>query len=218
MSEPNTEALPSADEAALKKRLLSRVAIAGGVVVALLGGLAVFDAMFVTPPPAPVAAAPAPEPAVVAAAEAPKPEAPVVAEQAVVAAAEAPAAVPERTTQAQRPLTPPATARPAMIKPAEPIAARPEPGRVPKSAATPLSRPLSKAVQSARQYVVQLGVFNNVTNAEELRAKLELNGIPARIEARVQVGPFASQAEAEAARDRLRALGMDAGMLMAIRR
>lgn len=212
MSEPNTEALPSDDEAALKKRLLTRVAIAGGVVVALLGGLAVFDAVFVTPPPAPVAAAP--EPIAAAAAPEPKveakPEPPVVEEQPK-AAVEAPAAVPERTTQTQRPLTPPATARQAMIKPAEPLAAQP-------STAAPLSRPLSKAVQGAREYVVQLGVFNNVTNAEELRAKLELNGIPARIEARVQVGPFASQAEAQAARDRLRALGMDTGMLMAIRR
>jgi len=65
-----------------------------------------------------------------------------------------------------------------------------------------------------RQFFVQLGVFSNVTNAEELRAKLELNGIPSQIEARVQVGPFASRQEAEAAREKLHALGLDGGLLI----
>jgi hypothetical protein len=39
---------------------------------------------------------------------------------------------------------------------------------------------------------VQVGVFSNHTNAEELMQKLHEAGIPAQIESRVQVGPFAS--------------------------
>ena len=39
-------------------------------------------------------------------------------------------------------------------------------------------------------------------------------GIPATIEARVQVGPFKTQAEADAARARMKELGIDSVMLM----
>jgi DedD protein len=251
---PETASTPEADEQALKKRLLGRIAIAGIVVVALLGGLAVFDALN-APPPRPVAKAPPAAPDVPATAAADAAKAPtaeagkeagteeakapaaeggkeaakqVPAEPAKVAEAAEPAAAPEHTSAAQarplKPLTPPASARPAMVKPSEPlVAARPEPGRdiarAPAAASPgPLSPPLSQAVQAARRFVLQMGVFNNVANAEELRAKLELNGIPAQIEARVQVGPFATREEADAAREKLRALGLDGGILTAVRK
>ena len=55
-------------------------------------------------------------------------------------------------------------------------------------------------------------------SAEELRAKLELNGIPAQIEARVQVGPFANREEAEQMRDKLRKLGLEGGVLVATKK
>lgn len=232
MSELNQEAdaAPDTDEA-LRKRLLNRIAIAGVTVVALLGGLAVFDAMYVQPAPRTVAKAPAvPPPATEPAKEA----APVVEPQKEAAepAREAmkepePATAPEHTAAVQarppKPLTPPATARQAMIRPGEPLAAaKPDPGRdiarSPSASPGPLSKPLSQAVQSARQYVLQMGVFNNVANAEELRAKLELAGIPAQIEARVQVGPFKTREEADAAREKLRALGLDGGILTATRK
>ena len=61
-------------------------------------------------------------------------------------------------------------------------------------------------------------MFNNVANAEELRAKLELAGIPAQIEARVKVGPFATREEAEVARKKLASLGLDPGYLTATRK
>lgn len=248
-SKPETASTPEADEEALKKRLLGRIAIAGIVVVALLGGLAVFDALNAPPPkplakaalPVPTAPAttePAKEPAADAGKEAAADEAKAPpAEGGKDAAKEAPAeagkpaeptAAPEHTAAAQprplKPLTPPASARPAMVRPSEPlVAARPEPGRdivrAPAAASPgPLSPPLSQAVQSARRFVLQMGVFNNVANAEELRAKLELNGIPAQIEARVQVGPFATREEADAAREKLRALGLDGGILTAVRK
>lgn len=75
--------------------------------------------------------------------------------------------------------------------------------------------PISRSAESARQFLLQMGVFTNVANAEELRAKLELAGIPAQIEARVQVGPFTSRQEAEQAREKLKSLGMAPGLVMA---
>ena len=238
MSEPSTEALPPDDDEALKRRLLNRIAVAGVVVVALLGGLAVFDALYVSPPPAKPEVASAPEPAEPKVAKDEPPAEPKADEPKVDTAAvqepakDAPVAEPERTATSApsaplRPLTPPATARQAMIKPSEPMtAAKPAPApapgreavRPPPTAATPLSRPLSRAVAASRQYVLQVGVFSNVANAEELRAKLELHGIPSQIEARVQVGPFKTREEAASAREKLRSLGMDEGILTAIRR
>jgi DedD protein len=233
---------PEDDEEALKKRILGRVAIAGIVVVALLGGLAVFEALYVEQQPKRVAAAP-PAAAPVEAAkdtskeappaegvkEAPKEDAPgTTAEPAKAVVAEPtrapePEATPEHTGAAQgrptRALTPPATARPAMVKPSEALVAAREVARAPATASPgPLSQPLGQTVPSARRFVLQMGVFNNVANAEELRARLELNGIPAQIEARVQVGPFATREEADAARAKLRALGLEGGILTATRK
>ncbi|MBU0751826.1 MAG: SPOR domain-containing protein [Gammaproteobacteria bacterium] len=224
MSELKQEsATPAQDEEVLKKRLLNRLAIAGVVVVALLGSLAVFDAMYVAPPPPqPVAKALPP-------AEPLREEAPTVATEPQQVASqevakEEPVVVPENTAipaRPMKPLTPPATARQATIRPSQPQAmARPDPSReIAETQATTagsLSKPLARAAQSARQYVLQMGVFHSVANAEELRAKLELNGIPAQIEARVQVGPFKTREEAAAAREKLRAIGLDNGILTAI--
>lgn len=61
---------------------------------------------------------------------------------------------------------------------------------------------------------MQAGVFSDPRRAEELHARLTLEGIPATIESRVQVGPFKNREEAEAARSRLKSLGVDAVMLM----
>lgn len=63
-------------------------------------------------------------------------------------------------------------------------------------------------------FVVQMGVFNSVGNAEDLLAKLKVAGIPAQLETRVQVGPFATRAEALRAQEKLRALGLGKGMLV----
>lgn len=62
-------------------------------------------------------------------------------------------------------------------------------------------------------YAVQAGVFSDAQRAEELRAKLMLNGIPSTMEARVQVGPFRTREEAESAREKLKALGVE-GILL----
>lgn len=62
-------------------------------------------------------------------------------------------------------------------------------------------------------FAVQAGVFSDAQRAEELRAMLMLNGIPSTLEARVQVGPFKTREEAEAARQKLKALGVE-GLLL----
>lgn len=84
------------------------------------------------------------------------------------------------------------------------------------SARAPAAQPITRTPPAASQgeitgYRVQVGVFSSVANAEDVRAKLALKGIPSQIEARVHVGPFKTRAEADQARARLRALGMDSG-------
>lgn len=247
----NPETIPqdaADDDEALKKRLLSRIAIAGVMVVALLGGLAVIDALQKPAPEAPPESVATVEPTEKAPSEAPAPTEEKAAETPAATAAApseaAPAeareagkeakpevpAPPERTASAEapppsrqarppRPLTVPATPRAAIMKPGESALA---PQRVEPQTQigrhAPASRPLSQPGAPTRQFVVQMGVFNNLANAEELRAKLELAGVPAQIEARVQVGPFATRQEADAAREKLRALGLETGILTAIKR
>jgi cell division septation protein DedD len=55
---------------------------------------------------------------------------------------------------------------------------------------------------------VQTGVFSSTENALALQARLKDQGIPAFVETRVVVGPFRNRAEAEAAKKRLRELGL----------
>ncbi len=222
------------DDEALKKRLVGRMAVAGVLIVALLGGLALFDALNTPEKPAPAPVAVLPPPPEPKPAEAAKPEEKAEpGDEAKNEAGAEPAAEPERTESAaapalrvprERPLTKPAEARPAMMRPSEPPAppsVAEETGRIarpPVAAHAPASRPLTRAAEAGKRFLLQLGVFNNVANAEELRAKLELNGIPSQIEARVQVGPFASRQEAEEARQKLAALGLEPGVVMATKR
>lgn len=237
VSESNTAvtAEDNADDSALKKRLLSRIAVAGVVVLGLLGGLALFDVLNKPQAPAlpkmaatPIARIEPTEPGIKAEEE----------KSAEGSAAEDKGvdAVPERTETVlaplprAKPLTLPAIPRSASIKPpSAPVMgvppkqdaarelARVIPERtVPAQAAShaPASRPLTAAAESARRFLVQVGVFSNHVNAEELVTKLQAAGIPAQIESRVQVGPFASRAEADAARAKLKGLGIDDGLLV----
>lgn len=129
---------------------------------------------------------------------------------------------------AERPLTVPATPRQALMRPSEPAIAmpgRPQPDKEIARVLPPVeqkpaaaARPIARAIEAERQFVLQMGVFSNVANAEELRAKLELAGMPTQIEARVHVGPFATREDAEQAREKLKALGMAPGLLVAGRK
>lgn len=143
-----------------------------------------------------------------------------------------PGAPPLTPLPAEKPLTKPATPRQALIRPSDaversspPLATRPDPQREIARAPigghrnAPASRPLSQTFPSPnRQFALQLGVFSNLANAEDLRAKLELHGIPSTIEAKVQVGPFGSREEIEEARTKLRALGIDSGLMVSSRK
>jgi DedD protein len=226
------------DDDALKKRLLGRIAVAGVVIAGLLGGLAVFDAMNTPPakvaivpptPPKPISAPPENEPTKTEAAK--TEEKPAVAESKDAAEPErsestaASAFTEPKVEGKERPPTKPATARQAMHAPSEAVVVpRPDPAREiaqPQTAAAshaPASRPLTQAVEAARQYLFQLGVFNNTANAEELRARLTLAGIPAVLETRVQAGPFASRKEADDARKKLVELDMQPGPIVAAKK
>lgn len=243
---PAAGTLPETDASNdLKRSLINRAAIAGVLIVALLGGLAVLDqlntpqpAKSVAPLPSAVNKEPAPEPAPVA--EASKVDE-LPAEQTVTAAdagkKEEPAVEPEssappvvsgkppKAEPTERPLTKPAMPRLAMIKPGEPVVvpkqpepqtALPQTTHIPHSprVAAPASRPLTRATTQEGVFLLQLGVFSNIANAEELRAKLELNGIPVQVETRIQVGPFSSRLEVEQVREKLRQIGLQDGVLV----
>ena len=88
--------------------------------------------------------------------------------------------------------------------PAMPVC--PEP--TPAVAERPPSPPLGNG------YLVQLGVFTAMENADGLRADLSARGFPAHVDGRVVLGPYPTKAAAEAARQRLRREGGPAGIIV----
>lgn len=84
-----------------------------------------------------------------------------------------------------------------------------KPGQEPapaRQAVTPATEH-AKAI-APKDFEVQLGVFSDMENAKQLQAKLAEHGIPSHTETRVQVGPFKTRAEADQAREKLKALGI----------
>lgn len=231
----------SADVSDIKRKLAWRMGFAGLMIVALLGGLALFDYMgeqgvtesSAPPPqftePVPVAKKVITQPVTPAetAPEAQKdekkvsepeltsapvdksvprlepPPRPEVAAQPVLPRASQPAA---RSTAASSQPVPSAPAKPAEAKATAPAAITPAPIQ-PQIQVQPAPPRLFSG------YALQAGVFADPRRAEELHARLVLEGIPSTIEARVQVGPFKSREEAEAVRVKMKALGIDAVML-----
>jgi cell division protein FtsN len=144
-------------------------------------------------PPKPQAGASAPEEA--AAPSTPAPAAPATATATAPAPAAAPAAAPPaKSSDALGDL---ARSRSESAKPAEPAPR-------PAAAETPAADPF--------QYFVQVGAFRNPEEAEQLRAKLLLQGLQAKISEReqggrvvhrVRLGPFERREEADKVRERL---------------
>ena len=66
------------------------------------------------------------------------------------------------------------------------------------------------ATHSEATYVVQVGVFNSPANAQALQNQLRRAGLEARLETRVQIGPFKDKREAEQAIARAKKLGINA--------
>lgn len=219
-------------DAELKKRLLNRIALALFILTCLMGSLVIFDQINAPEPPvAPkVAALPPAAPAAPVLQPAPTPAA--AAEEPVPERTSAADAPPLPPLPAEKPLTRPATGRTAAFGPTRQGAfsdMRPEPAPgAPRDVVAPAparpaampatsgsgravaERPRPSSGESAPQpFSLQLGVFSNLANAQELHDRLEQNGIPATIDARVRIGPFATRAEAEAARAKLKILGID---------
>jgi DedD protein len=104
---------------------------------------------------------------------------------------------------AEKPVTPPPPAKPAP----EPAKAAPQPGT--EKPATPPA----KQEPVPKSFEVQVGVFTDMENAKQLQAKLAEHGIPSHTETKLQVGPFNTKAEADAAREKLKALGIGAAVV-----
>lgn len=72
-----------------------------------------------------------------------------------------------------------------------------------------VARPQPSPPRLFSGFSVQAGVFNDLRRAEEMQATLSLHGIPATFEVRVKVGPFQTREEADAAREKMKELGID---------
>lgn len=249
MSETNTQDMED-DGQVMRQRLLRRIALAGVIIVALVGSLAMFDAVFVNPPApevdeptppvaslsvppqdergidkpvevAPEAAPPAQENPAPAQADMPalsKPEAPTAeaGKPATKAKQEVrPITRPDSKGEPKAPAVPEGTAAPSVpLPPAPPVVKQTQPPAQPHSPA-PVAP--AKPLAPGQGYLVQMGVFSNIANAEDLKSRLDKAGIPAHIEARVQVGPFKNKAEAEAAQKKLAEMGLS-GLLLSPRK
>lgn len=222
----------------LKRKLAWRMGFAGLMIVALLATLAVFDRL--SAPDEPEDSAPRfTEPVPVPKKEITQPVKP--ADTLPEAASDdKKTAEPEASAAPVDKSLPPVEAPPRPEVDSQPVLPRAAPAGRPAQSAAPAApaaaprpaetRPAAEPAPQAREqepvaaprpapprlfsgYALQAGVFSDPRLAEELHAKLTLNGIPSTLEARVQVGPFASREEAEAARVKMKALGIDAILL-----
>lgn len=226
-----------------KKTLLVRIGIAGVLILAMIGALALFEQQQKQPAPDAPESRKSPG-------TAPSPPTPALQNQAGGPIAEPPAAAPAKPEPPAEPERsgPPQVAEPGAggkasgVKPpvdkalpaaAEdthprlivgrgseppPLAKSPAPQSPPPARPATLESPPLARPAGGSGFLVQVGVFSNLGNAEELRKKLADAGIPAQIEARVHVGPFATQAEAAAAQQKLKSIGMEPGMVLPARR
>ncbi len=139
-------------------------------------------------------------------------------------------AVPSATVPAPRPAPSRAVAEdvtaPPPIQPTQPAgeARRGQDRSTPAERQPPLAEsvpaaPAARIVQRTPRlfsgFVLQAGVFSSVQRAEELHARLTLSGVPSHVETRVQVGPFKTREEAEAAQIKLRELGIESVLVPA---
>lgn len=233
----NTE--EQGDLSDIKRKLAWRMGIAGLMIVGLLGGLALFDRL--SAPSAPEPAEPQFTEAVpvakkvvtqaVTPAEPPTEAAKVEANPSLPESSAAPVepppppvvsaqpALPRASQPAVRAISPSTSSKPPVpalaAKNAEPsseLASTPTtPPTPPAATESPPKTLLSKLLSG---FAVQAGVFSDPRRAEELQAKLLQEGIPSSIEARVEVGPFKTRAEAQAAREKMKALGIDTVLLL----
>jgi len=238
----NTE--EQGDLSDIKRKLAWRMGIAGLMIVGLLGGLALFDRLSAPSAPEPAEpqfteAVPVAKKVVTQAVTPAEPSTEAAKADANPSLPETSAAPVDKSASPVEPPPPPVvSAQPSLPKASQPAARAIAPGTpsaatklpVPTNAASaktaepkadvpstpaaiePSSKPLLSKLLSG--FAVQAGVFSDPRRAEELQAKLLQEGIPSSIEARVEVGPFKTRAEAQAAREKMKALGIDTVLLL----
>lgn len=224
-----------------RNSLVSRVVLVVALIVALLAGLMIFDGksessadaasspvavalnprigVSVSAAPAQAASVPEGLPAEIAQAikEAPDAAQATLASMSAPAtnASPAPVAVPEGTSDVPR--KQPEAAVASSSARTLPRAGRDSAGAITKAEPSPPSPVGPQPVAESRDsgpFILQVGVFSNPGNAEDLRKKLRQAGIPSQLETRVQIGPFSSKEEAAKAQARLKKLGLGGGMLV----
>lgn len=229
---------PATDE---RRKLLIRGGSAVVVIAMLLAVLWVWERSHTSVPVAPQAGAVVPTPEQIRAASGD--DAPVAQSAAMpVADASAPAPAEPAGVAQSEPVTPdiaeetrgvevveappaPEPVRNAAPTPAEGTSGRTRAAPEPASPALAPSRlvvqtePAPPGVKPppGRAFALQAGVFSTPKNAEDLRARLELAGIPAQLETRVVVGPFKTRQDAEKAQGKLKALGLARGQLVTVK-
>ena len=215
------------DVSGIKRKLAWRMGIAGLTIVGLLSGLALFDlfneaqnesvpggAQFTEPVPVQKKLPTQPLTPAEPSSEIPKGENKAAEPESTAAPVDKsapPLEPPPRPEVAAQPVLPRAS-QPVPLAPARPAESRATPARTAPPLAVGQPQPIAPRLFAG--YALQAGVFADPRRAEELHARLTLEGIPSTIEARVQVGPFKSREEAEAAREKLKTLGIDSVMLM----
>jgi DedD protein len=252
MADDMQQAVPgaAAENLDLRRQLIKRLTMAGGLVALLLALLALFDhlsqpveevevpefteAVPVAPKKVltqPVSAPPEEETGAAedaegaqASAEEMTPPPPVIAatpehapEQTAAPAVPAKAGAKQTGKAASSAVVPEGTFSPPIVAdaPSAPNAS----GQAATAASRParvveLTPPPARPARQVEGFLLQAGVFTSTERAEELHAKLTLNGIPTQVETRVQVGPFHTRQEALAAQAKLKALGIDSLLVM----
>ena len=228
----NTEA--SNDLSSIKRKLVWRMGLAGLMIVALLGGLALFDYMSATsdvePAPQYTQPVPVPKKSVTQPVTPVEPVAELKDARKDAAPEATSAPVDKAAPKIEMPGRQEAASSPAPAKASGGVL-RGGSGAVSSGGAVRSAEPRTQSAPAASRandeavqppvtlsrffpgFALQAGVFADPRRAEELHARLTLEGIPATIETRVQVGPFKTRQEADAAREKLKAMGVDTVLL-----
>lgn len=107
---------------------------------------------------------------------------------------------------------------PPVATPVASTASAPSPAGTAVTPAAQSAGPKADDAPSGPRHYVTLGTFAQPAIAEALRARLDAQGIPAVLEARLRVGPFATREEAQAAQARLKELGFAPGAVISPKR
>jgi DedD protein len=89
-------------------------------------------------------------------------------------------------------------------------------GAMPPSSPVTGAAPVENAaLVPGKAYMIQVGVFSSPTNAQALQKQLQHAGMEARLETRVQLGPFKDRRDADKALARAKKLGINAVIVSA---